>query len=245
MRNASASKAQGKLPELGDYPAYAAAKEKLTQISGRLAETVMRQKEQFILRNRASDIAKRWLSGSVCVLPSMTSTVFDEIASKVIEAGEIPSPLMARLRSQTPEVKFVDSNDAPIVEEIQRTEAAVLIFKRAAEIQESEVRRQKSVAIREICNRIRSARENISNALAGALLQLLATLREENEFVDRLRLQDEALPAQLSPPPFPAQVLADPLLLEWISLATRGQTVDIEPLLKGTWPREIATDLAV
>ena len=197
MKHAPAPKASSSRPELSDHAAYDAAKKKLAQLKASLEETISRRDgHHAIVRRRAGPDARRYLASSPRVLPTMTDAIFDEICSKVIEAAGsgVPAPLMARLQYQVSKPHFSDSNDMNIIAEVEETEAAVQLLKRAVSLAEDAVAREKNLAIAEILKSVRSERETISGAVAAILLQLVAALQDEHEFVDRLRVQDEGIP---------------------------------------------------
>lgn len=237
MKHSPAPKAPSKLPELADHPGYAAAREQLDRIKPQLAQILSKSERHVILRNRLSEAARNHLS-RMRVLPMQTDAVFDEICMKVVSAGEIAPALMARLRYQVPKIKFSDSNDAELVDEIQEVEAAKEILKRALVLAEKEVSRQKRIAISEVLSNaaLRSEREKIGRAVGSALAALVMALKEEHELVSALRLQDESLPNLLWPRPFPFETLADPRLDEWLALSGRDQAIDARALLAAAPP---------
>jgi hypothetical protein len=93
------------------------------------------------------------------------------------------------------------------------------IFDRAVALQKKEVKRLKTCAIKAICEGVRGDRERIAHAVANSVLELGLALREENAFVANLGLQDDGIPADISPRPFPVQLPWEQLLLPWIAEA--------------------------
>lgn len=225
-----ATKESVKIRQLTDYPAFAAAKAKLDQLNEALAATNLRIDKLKIQSNRVSSEARHYLTHGIRVL-ALEDSAIEKGVVKIIAAGCISRELMAEMRHGAVQPPFTDS-DLEIISEIQEGYAAQQLFGRAIAVQQQEVSRLKKLASLEICNSLRGERERIARAVADALVKFAAALREEYEFADRLRAQDAAIPALLSPRPFPVPIPSDPAVIQWIEEALGVSEIDAETWLK-------------
>jgi len=171
--------------------------------------------------NRASrtEAVKQYASRQMRVMPAMTEPEFDKIALQVAAEGEIPEALMDRLRKGAPPVSMTDSDHATMAEELNDAARSVELFKRAIQLMEREVLREKNLAIAQVWNAVRGERERIAQKIAGAAVELAAAVSEENAFVDALRADDEAIVKVIRPEPFPVALHSDSAVCRWVAAA--------------------------
>lgn len=236
-----ATKEAAKIKRLQDYPAYAAASEKLERLNAALTETNLRIDKLKIQSSRVSQEARHYLTHGVRVL-TMNDAVIEKGVIKIIAAGCVSRELMAEMRSGAVKPPFTDSHDLEIIGELQEGYAAAELFGRAIAIQKQEVSRLKKSATLEICESLKGERERIARAVADTFVRFAAALREEYEFADRLRAQDAGIPAMLSPKPFPVPIPSDPAVLQWIAEVLGVSEIDAETWVKTDPFKELSND---
>lgn len=215
--------------ELKDHAGYATSKSKLGQLETFRAEAVGEVKRIKFTAGRESRELQRYISQGRCYTGQASEASLDRTALRVIANG-VTSALMTEARIDAIKPKFSVESDVDAAVEYDEAETRALLFERAITIQKREVARQKNLAIAEIVNSACGERETKARVLADALLQFAAALREEFEFVNRLRMQDDAIPGLLSPRPFPFEIPSDPAVLQWIADA-----MAVSPMQAETW----------
>jgi hypothetical protein len=204
--------------ELRDHAGFRAALEKLDKLSLADAEADRQVELMKSKINGMKGDAGRYMQRIGAVLYGDEGSL-DRLAAKIIATASVSPGILAEARSGTLKPPAtVDLYDVEIITKIQEASARKELFRRAVTLQRREVLRQKNLAIAEICESLQSDWTRIARALAASLLEFGTNLRDAISFVDRLRVQDEAIPAYLSPRPFPlTSSPSDPEAVEWVA----------------------------
>lgn len=224
-----------KSTELKDHAAYSDARAKLEKLDLALAEASRRIEMLKLKINRASRGARLHITRAG-VLFSAEQQMLEHLIARIIEIGSVPPEMVAKARRATPELGL-DPSDMEMISEYRDAEGTEELLVRAITLQRREVLRQKKSAITEICEALRPERERIARSLAQSLLQFTAALREEISFIDRLTIQDAAIPDSLSPGPFPlTNGPTDPEAVRWLACTLGLSENDAKNWLGGELP---------
>jgi len=235
-KTATAGQAPPSIRRLTDQPDYARAAGELAVLESTKAEAARRLDILLLRSNRASEEARRYINRDAGVLRSMSEAEFDELAERVGRALGLTEELAKIARSGSPLPDFMDSNDAGDVEEVHDARRAVLLLDRAVALRRKEANRRKNVAIAEVVNSVQGERETIALRLANSILDLAAAAAEENALLARLRLEDSAIPAMLSPAPFQISFFSEPFLIPWLATALKVTEREIRLTLSRVLP---------
>lgn len=228
------------ISELKDHAGHGVALDKLKKLDLAMADVERRIDLTTVKMSRYGTV-ERYLSRTGLVFTADEGTL-ERIAVGIIETGKVTPEIIAKVRRGEPELRL-EGYEMELIREVRDAEANKDLLKRAIAIQKREVLRQKNLAIEEICNGLRTERERIARALATALLQFSATLRDELAFVEKLRIRDAAILSGLSLAPFPLTGSPrDPEAIAWVAQALGMPPHEAKHLLAagGESTREIA-----
>lgn len=220
-----------KPPELRDHAEYAAAADRLVQLESALAEALRARDRSERKSCRTSSDSRRYLLRAGRLLPGIDESFLDEIVAEIVVTATFSPELISKVRSKALVNAFLDPSDIEIISEIEEARAIAELFERAVALERKECACQKKLAIAQICTRVRNERDNIARTVAGLFVQFSAALRQENDFVGRLAVQDAGLPALLVPPPFPIHGLVERPILQWAAVALGISVDDVEARL--------------
>ncbi len=149
-----------------DRAPYREAEARLARLKPALEAAALRLGKVTMRINRIEKL-KQYLNRCVTIMPAMSEMELDKITQQVAADGEIPEALMKRLRAEAPRVPFTEPDNLAEMNEVNDASRSVELFKRAIQLQDREVLRQRNLALAEVYDGVRDTRERIARKIAG------------------------------------------------------------------------------